>query len=647
MSKKRNKIKKRKSHLRSPYSRGKSLPKYQNNTYEDIFQFTNRAYPMEERLGYWGDTLSPSSALRRKHHNIGTRNLLKGTDYPFYYHEPLRLAPFPTYGAYDMARLQLHKKLQEDYPGYKKEIQKRNKRFLESETYEGRQDRDHDHIEWAKKAGYPGISKEAIEDSIKHVDERENYIAAMMGLLDDYGNPTIHNFYKEATPGTERIYPGPRYYPDRNMLMVDPEYQKDILAELSHPAYFLNNEEFTLIHPRTSLERRAEMYREPGFERSDLYKKGTYSDEDIVHNIVEPKLEEKLKQKAKEHKIEKYNRKLMFNPLEPTPTMRRGGDIPRYQTNTPMQEYLMKYPSRPASDTLEMNEDASFMDIFQNPQFYPNVQGEFMFDPESRKINLMGETAERMDALEEAKREKFRQYQKMYGEEAQQIWDLEERMQWGNTPPVLKNPALNVRYPMPLMRLGGLMKYQNNNPLEEYLIEYPERPHTDTLLYNWGASEQDIYNYPEDYPDTHGFRKKEKVLIHPTRGSKTVVRFDNLDYEKKRMENLRGAMRQKIDRYKDMYDVHGYMPAGTPFTEHRGTGVLLGEEKRQYGTTPPVQQNQRYNVYYPIPLMRGGGGLKGSKDKYPKGKGKTKKYPMVKKGDFAGGGRSYPIPTRG
>jgi hypothetical protein len=40
------------------------------------------------------------------------------------------------------------------------------------------------------------------------------------------------------------------------------------------------------------------------------------------------------------------------------------------------------------------------------------------------------------------------------------------------------------------------------------------------------------------------------------------------------------------------------------------------------------------------------GGLSGSKDRYPKGKGKTKAYPMVKSSDFAGNGRSYPIPTR-
>jgi hypothetical protein len=41
-----------------------------------------------------------------------------------------------------------------------------------------------------------------------------------------------------------------------------------------------------------------------------------------------------------------------------------------------------------------------------------------------------------------------------------------------------------------------------------------------------------------------------------------------------------------------------------------------------------------------------GGGLKGSKDRYPKGKGKSKAYPMVSKGNFAGGSRSYPIPTQ-
>lgn len=41
-----------------------------------------------------------------------------------------------------------------------------------------------------------------------------------------------------------------------------------------------------------------------------------------------------------------------------------------------------------------------------------------------------------------------------------------------------------------------------------------------------------------------------------------------------------------------------------------------------------------------------GGGLKGSEDRYPRGKGKSKAYPMVSKGNFAGGSRSYPIPTR-
>lgn len=41
------------------------------------------------------------------------------------------------------------------------------------------------------------------------------------------------------------------------------------------------------------------------------------------------------------------------------------------------------------------------------------------------------------------------------------------------------------------------------------------------------------------------------------------------------------------------------------------------------------------------------GGLSGSEDMYPSGKGKTKKYPMVSKSDFARpGSRSYPIPTK-
>ncbi len=38
--------------------------------------------------------------------------------------------------------------------------------------------------------------------------------------------------------------------------------------------------------------------------------------------------------------------------------------------------------------------------------------------------------------------------------------------------------------------------------------------------------------------------------------------------------------------------------------------------------------------------------LKSSKDKYPKGKGKTKAYPSVKSKDFAGKNRKYPIPTK-
>jgi len=40
----------------------------------------------------------------------------------------------------------------------------------------------------------------------------------------------------------------------------------------------------------------------------------------------------------------------------------------------------------------------------------------------------------------------------------------------------------------------------------------------------------------------------------------------------------------------------------------------------------------------------GGGNLDASKDRRPAGA--TKNYPMVKQSDFAGGGRSYPIPTR-
>ena len=38
--------------------------------------------------------------------------------------------------------------------------------------------------------------------------------------------------------------------------------------------------------------------------------------------------------------------------------------------------------------------------------------------------------------------------------------------------------------------------------------------------------------------------------------------------------------------------------------------------------------------------------LKGSKDRYPKGKNKTKAYPSVKSKDFAGKGRKYPISTK-
>lgn len=41
-----------------------------------------------------------------------------------------------------------------------------------------------------------------------------------------------------------------------------------------------------------------------------------------------------------------------------------------------------------------------------------------------------------------------------------------------------------------------------------------------------------------------------------------------------------------------------------------------------------------------------GGGLSSAKDMYPKGKGETKKYPSVKPSNFAGGNRSYPIPTK-
>lgn len=41
-------------------------------------------------------------------------------------------------------------------------------------------------------------------------------------------------------------------------------------------------------------------------------------------------------------------------------------------------------------------------------------------------------------------------------------------------------------------------------------------------------------------------------------------------------------------------------------------------------------------------IKKRGGGLSGPKDR-----GSDKKpYPMVKSGDFAGGGRSYPIPTK-
>lgn len=49
---------------------------------------------------------------------------------------------------------------------------------------------------------------------------------------------------------------------------------------------------------------------------------------------------------------------------------------------------------------------------------------------------------------------------------------------------------------------------------------------------------------------------------------------------------------------------------------------------------------------YLINSLEQGGGLKGSRDRYPKGKNKSKAYPMVSSSNFAGGGRSYPIPTR-
>ena len=65
--------------------------------------------------------------------------------------------------------------------------------------------------------------------------------------------------------------------------------------------------------------------------------------------------------------------------------------------------------------------------------------------------------------------------------------------------------------------------------------------------------------------------------------------------------------------------------------------------------TNKYQEGGRSASFYDtlLGIFKKGGNLEGSKDRYPKGAGKTKAYPMVKSKDFAGGSRSYPIPTRG
>jgi hypothetical protein len=99
-----------------------------------------------------------------------------------------------------------------------------------------------------------------------------------------------------------------------------------------------------------------------------------------------------------------------------------------------------------------------------------------------------------------------------------------------------------------------------------------------------------------------------------------------------------------------------WIQKATASIKRRGTeGVCTGSK---FGSSSCPPGSKRYNLAKTFRKMArsrkgaegmevfAGGGLSGATDRYPKGKGKTKAYPMVKSGDFAGGGRSYPIPTK-